>query len=121
MLQRITGGCAGKSLPAHICLFDFRRYQKLLSTPSRRSVDPIALSARFGVERPPAGANVLKEDRSMNMELSRRHFLVGAGAGLAGTTLGALGFSDIEAAHAAAIRPYKLAQTKEARTICPYC
>ena len=57
----------------------------------------------------------------MNIELSRRHFLVGASAGLAGTTLGAFGFADIEAAHAAAIRPYKLAQTKEARTICPYC
>ena len=33
----------------------------------------------------------------MNMELSRRHFLVGASAGLAGTTLGALGFGDTEA------------------------
>src|SRR5262245_62248995 len=57
----------------------------------------------------------------MNMELSRRQFMAGAGAGLAGTTLGALGFAESEAAHAAAIRPYKLAQTKEARTICPYC
>src|SRR5262245_28165593 len=57
----------------------------------------------------------------MNMELSRRQFMAGAGAGLAGTTLGALGFGEIEAAHAAAIRPFKLAQTKEARTICPYC
>lgn len=57
----------------------------------------------------------------MNMELSRRHFLAGAGAGLAGTTLGALGFGEIEAAHAASIRPYKLAQTKEARSTCPYC
>jgi len=57
----------------------------------------------------------------MNMELSRRSFMVGAGAGLAGTTLGALGFGEIEAAHAAMIRPYKLAQTKEARSSCPYC
>ena len=57
----------------------------------------------------------------MNMELSRRHFMVGASAGLAGTTLGALGFGEIEAAHAAAIRPFRLTQTKEARTICPYC
>jgi formate dehydrogenase major subunit len=57
----------------------------------------------------------------MNMELSRRSFMVGAGAGLAGTTLGALGFGDIEAAHAAAIRPFKLAQTKETRNTCPYC
>jgi formate dehydrogenase major subunit len=57
----------------------------------------------------------------MNMELSRRHFMVGASAGLAGTTLGALGFGEIEAAHAAAIRPFRLTQTKEARSTCPYC
>ena len=57
----------------------------------------------------------------MNMELSRRQFMVGASAGLAGTTLGALGFGEIEAAHAASIRPYKLALTKEARSTCPYC
>jgi len=57
----------------------------------------------------------------MNMELSRRHFLVGAGAGLAGTTLGALGFGETEAAHAASIKPFRLAQTKEARSTCPYC
>ena len=57
----------------------------------------------------------------MNMELSRRHFLKGAGAGLAGTTLGAFGFGDIEAAHAAAIRPFKLANLTETRNICTYC
>jgi len=57
----------------------------------------------------------------MNLELSRRTFMLGAGAGVAGTTLGALGFGEIEAAHAAMIRPFKLAQTKEARSICPYC
>ena len=33
----------------------------------------------------------------MNMELSRRQFMKGAGAGIAGTTLGSLGFGDIEA------------------------
>ncbi len=43
----------------------------------------------------------------MNMELSRRHFIVGASAGLAGTTLGAFGFGDIEAAHAQAIKPFR--------------
>jgi formate dehydrogenase major subunit len=57
----------------------------------------------------------------MNMELSRRQFMVGAGAGLAGTTLGAFGFGEIEAAHALSIRPFKLALTKEARNQCPYC
>jgi formate dehydrogenase major subunit len=58
---------------------------------------------------------------SMNMELSRRGFLAGAGAGLAGTTLGAFGFGDVEAAHAAAIRPFKLANTAETRNTCTYC
>jgi formate dehydrogenase major subunit len=57
----------------------------------------------------------------MNMELSRRSFVMGAGAGLAGTTLGAFGFGEIETANAAMIRPFKLVQTKEARSSCPYC
>jgi len=57
----------------------------------------------------------------MNMELSRRQFLRAGAAGVAGTTLGALGFGEAESAHAAYIRPYKLAMTKEARTSCPYC
>jgi formate dehydrogenase major subunit len=57
----------------------------------------------------------------MNMELSRRKFMVGASAGLAGTTLGALGFGDSEAAHAAAIRPFKLTGTIETRNTCTYC
>jgi formate dehydrogenase major subunit len=57
----------------------------------------------------------------MNMELSRRHFLVGAGAGLAGTTLGALGFGDVETAYAAVIRPFKLVGTTETRNTCTYC
>jgi formate dehydrogenase major subunit len=55
------------------------------------------------------------------MELSRRHFLVGAGAGLAGTTIGALGFGGVEAACAAAIRPFKLIGTSETRNTCTYC
>jgi formate dehydrogenase major subunit len=57
----------------------------------------------------------------MNMELSRRSFLAGAGAGLAGTTLGALGFGDVEAAQAAAIRPFKLVGTTQTRNTCTYC
>ncbi|PWB82379.1 MAG: molybdopterin oxidoreductase, partial [Methylocystaceae bacterium] len=44
-----------------------------------------------------------------------------AGAGVAGTTLGAFGFAEIEEAHAAAIRPFKLANTSETRNTCPYC
>ena len=57
----------------------------------------------------------------MNIELSRRSFMLGAGAGLAGTSLGALGFGEIEVAHALSIRPFRLAQTKEVRSQCPYC
>lgn len=57
----------------------------------------------------------------MNMELSRRQFLKGASAGVAGTTLGALGFGDIEAAYATSIRPWKLANLAETRNTCTYC
>jgi formate dehydrogenase major subunit len=57
----------------------------------------------------------------MNMELSRRTLLKGAGVGLAGTALGAFGFGGIEAAHADAIRAFKLAGTTETRNTCPYC
>ena len=57
----------------------------------------------------------------MTIAVSRRQFLVGAGAGMAGTTLGALGFGDVESAYAQAIRPFKLARTTEARNTCPYC
>jgi len=57
----------------------------------------------------------------MNMELSRRTFLKGASVGIAGTSLGALGFGDIEAAYAASIRPWKLANLTETRNTCTYC
>ncbi|MEH2484046.1 formate dehydrogenase major subunit [Nitrobacteraceae bacterium AZCC 2146] len=57
----------------------------------------------------------------MNMELSRRQFMKSAGGGLAGTTLGALGFGGIEAALAASIRPFKLTGVTETRNTCTYC
>ncbi len=57
----------------------------------------------------------------MNHEFSRRQFLGATGAGIAGTTLGAFGFGEAEEAHAAAIRPFKLANTSETRNTCPYC
>lgn len=57
----------------------------------------------------------------MNMGLSRRQFLGTAGAGLSSTTLLALGFGDVEAAYAEAIRPFKLINTTETRNTCPYC
>jgi formate dehydrogenase major subunit len=55
------------------------------------------------------------------MELSRRQLMKGATAGLAGTTLGALGFGETESAYAAAIRPFKLAGLTETRNTCTYC
>jgi formate dehydrogenase major subunit len=57
----------------------------------------------------------------MNMELSRRQFMAGASAGLAVTTVGALGFGEAETAYAAAIRPFKLTSTTETRNTCTYC
>jgi formate dehydrogenase major subunit len=57
----------------------------------------------------------------MNLQLSRRALLRGAGAGVAGTALGVFGFGGIEAAHAASIRSYRLVGTTEARNTCPYC
>ena len=57
----------------------------------------------------------------MNMELSRRSFLKAAGAGVAVTSLGALGFGEAEAAEVAHVRPFKLATTTEIRNTCPYC
>src|SRR5215470_20078816 len=57
----------------------------------------------------------------MNMEVSRRQFMAGASAGLAATAIGAFGFGELEAAQAAAIRPFKLATTTETRNTCTYC
>jgi len=57
----------------------------------------------------------------MNMEVSRRGFLKVAGVGVAGTALGAFGFSAAEAAEVAHVRAYKLATTTETRNTCPYC
>src|ERR1700730_5351940 len=69
----------------------------------------------------PGGRERAQEGTSMNMELSRRQFVKGVSAGLAGTTLGALGFGEVETAYAQAIRPFKLANTTETRNTCPYC
>ena len=55
------------------------------------------------------------------MELSRRGLLKVAGAGVAGTSLTAMGFGEAEAAVAAHVRPLKLANTTETRNTCPYC
>lgn len=57
----------------------------------------------------------------MNIELSRRQFLGGAGATVAATALGSFGFGAVESAYAEAIRPFKLVNTIETRNTCPYC
>ena len=57
----------------------------------------------------------------MNMELSRRQFLGGAGAAVAASALGSFGFGTVESAYAEAIRPFKLVNTTEVRNTCPYC
>lgn len=57
----------------------------------------------------------------MNISLSRRGFLKLAGAGVAATSLGAMGFGQAEAAVAAHVRDFKLATTTETRNICTYC
>jgi formate dehydrogenase major subunit len=55
------------------------------------------------------------------MELSRRGFIKLTGAGLAASTLGALGFGAMGEALAASIRPFKLMETTETRNTCTYC
>src|SRR5581483_8038843 len=57
----------------------------------------------------------------MNIEVSRRHFMKLAGAGAAGSAIGALGFGDAEAMVAAHVRPFKLARATETRNTCTYC
>jgi formate dehydrogenase major subunit len=57
----------------------------------------------------------------VNIDLSRRSFLRLAGAGVAATSLGAMGFGEAEAAEAAHVRAFKLATTTETRNTCTYC
>ncbi len=53
------------------------------------------------------------------MDMSRRQFFRVTGAGLAASSLAALGFSPTETL--AETRNFKLARTTETRSICPYC
>ncbi len=57
----------------------------------------------------------------MNVELSRRSLLKVAGAGVAATSVTAMGFGEAEAAVAAHVRPFKLVNTTETRNTCTYC
>lgn len=53
------------------------------------------------------------------MNLSRRGFLGAVGAAALGTAIGALGLT--KKSQAARRPPFKLSETKESTTICPYC
>jgi formate dehydrogenase major subunit len=55
------------------------------------------------------------------MELSRRGFIKITGAGLAASSLGALGFGSAGEALAASVRPFKLEHASETRNTCTYC
>jgi formate dehydrogenase major subunit len=55
------------------------------------------------------------------MVLTRRGLVKLTGAGLAASTLGALGFGHAGEALAASVRPFKLTATTETRNTCTYC
>lgn len=55
------------------------------------------------------------------MDLGRRGFIKITGAGLAASTLGAIGFGAAGDALAAAVRPFKLTAASETRNTCTYC
>jgi formate dehydrogenase major subunit len=57
----------------------------------------------------------------MNIQVTRRGFLGGAGALVAGTAIGALGFGEAEQALAAVAGEFKLTTATETRNTCPYC
>ena len=57
----------------------------------------------------------------VGMRLNRRGFIKLTGAGLAASSLGALGFAASGDALAASVRPFKLTATTETRNTCTYC
>lgn len=57
----------------------------------------------------------------MNVQFSRRQFLKGTGAGVAGSAIGAFGFGGAETALAQAAHAFKLSKATETRNTCPYC
>jgi formate dehydrogenase major subunit len=55
------------------------------------------------------------------MAVTRRQFMRVSAAGLAASTVGALGFGGAGEALAAGVRPFKLERATETRNACPYC
>jgi formate dehydrogenase major subunit len=56
-----------------------------------------------------------------NMAVTRRQFMKVSAAGLAASSVGALGFTGAGDALAAGVRPFKLERATETRNACPYC
>ena len=55
------------------------------------------------------------------MSVTRRRFMKVSAAGLAASSVGALGFVGAGEALAAGVRPFKLEKATETRNTCPYC
>src|SRR5262244_2981088 len=55
------------------------------------------------------------------MAVTRRQFIKVSAAGLAASSVGALGFLGAGEALAAGVRPFKLEKATETRNACPYC
>jgi formate dehydrogenase major subunit len=55
------------------------------------------------------------------MTVTRRQFMKVSAAGIAASSVGALGFLDAGEALAAGVRPFKLEKATETRNTCPYC
>jgi formate dehydrogenase major subunit len=55
------------------------------------------------------------------MAVTRRQFMQVSAAGLATSSVGALGFAGAGEALAAGVRPFKLDRATETRNACPYC
>lgn len=55
------------------------------------------------------------------MAVTRRQFIKVSAAGLAASSVGALGFIEAGEALAAGVRPFKLEKATETRNTCPYC
>ena len=55
------------------------------------------------------------------MSVTRRQFMKVSAAGLAASSVGALGFVGAGEALAAGVRPFKLERATETRNACPYC
>src|ERR1700741_2728574 len=56
-----------------------------------------------------------------SMAVTRRQFMKVRAAGLASSSVGALGFVGAGDALAAGVRPFKLERATETRNTCPYC